>query len=380
MSALTWIDSSNAEAERVRRVLALFNRPEARDELGLGAIRDTLADLLFPGTSTIQTRLRYMLFIPWLYSQINPRADAVVVAAELRRLEGRLIDALRLIEDEIGIIGVEAGVKVHRLASAVYWGGLGSWRIRTFGGSQATYHRLRSGMTTQAWARDLPDVPDKFPDKATLKLSNAEKAYLHDQIAVLRSHDEPAYLSLVTQHGGAGADWPWTHPAQARLASGTQRLLRHARLFAAVMFGATLLYNVLLARVCEFDNVDEYEQDFNDWAAGEYPGAEFAVGEIQTWSLDELRHVAVHPSHKIVPAAWEFVGRWVQLARGDRVRLLQDRGAADLITLRERRLKQSRARLSEPEARAGWGGASGYAPLNYRWPLVQRYLADFAAA
>jgi hypothetical protein len=33
------------------------------------------------------------------YDQINLRADAVVVAAELRRLEGRLIDALRLSED-----------------------------------------------------------------------------------------------------------------------------------------------------------------------------------------------------------------------------------------------------------------------------------------
>ena len=378
MSALTWIDGSNADAERVRRVLALFNRPEARDELGLGAIRDTLADLLFPGTSTIQTHLRYMLFVPWLYGQINPRANAVIVAAELRMLEGRLIDALRLCEDETGIIGVEAGVKVQRLASEIYWGGLGAWRIRTFGGSQATYHRLRSGLTTPAWASGLPGMPDKFPEGTTLKLSKAEKAYLHDQIAVLRSHDEPAYLSLVTQHGSVGADAPWTHPAQARAAAGTQRLLRHARLFSAVMFGATLLYNVLLARACEFDDVGEYEQDFSNWAAGKYQGAEFTANELQTWSLDELRNVALHPSHKIATAAWEFVGQWLALARSDRVRLLRDRSAAKLIILRERQLKKLRARLSEPEARAGWGGASGYAPLNYRWPLVQQYLADFA--
>lgn len=280
---------------------------------------------------------------------------------------------------KLEIIGVEAGAKVQRLASEVYWGGLGSWRICLFGGSQTTYHRLRSGLTTPAWDRELPTVPDGFPDTAKLKLSKAEKAYLHDRIAALRCHDEPAYLSLVTQDANVAADVPWTHPAQARAATGTKRLLRNARLFSAVMFGATLLYNVLLARVCGFENVDEYEQDFRKWAAGGYPNAGFTAGEIADWSLKELRDVAMHPSHNIAPAAWEFVGRWMTFARGDRTRLLRDRGAAELIVVRERRLKQRRARLSEPEARAGWGGAAGYAPLNYRWPLVQRYLADFAA-
>ena len=43
-----------------------FRIKESRDELGLGAIRASFADALFPGTSTIQTRLRYMLFVPWV--------------------------------------------------------------------------------------------------------------------------------------------------------------------------------------------------------------------------------------------------------------------------------------------------------------------------
>ncbi len=36
----------------------LFREEEARDGLGIDAVRDALSDLLFPGTSTIQTRLR----------------------------------------------------------------------------------------------------------------------------------------------------------------------------------------------------------------------------------------------------------------------------------------------------------------------------------
>ncbi len=37
-------------------VIDLFGEDDTRDELGLGTIRDGFADLLFPGTSTIQTR------------------------------------------------------------------------------------------------------------------------------------------------------------------------------------------------------------------------------------------------------------------------------------------------------------------------------------
>lgn len=61
-SSLTWIDHDPTARERALRILSLFQEKESRDELGLGAIRDSFADALFPGTSTIQTRLRYMLF------------------------------------------------------------------------------------------------------------------------------------------------------------------------------------------------------------------------------------------------------------------------------------------------------------------------------
>ena len=55
------------------QIMALFQERESRDELGLGAIRDSIADHLFPGTSTIQTRLRYMPFIPWLFRMLEGR-------------------------------------------------------------------------------------------------------------------------------------------------------------------------------------------------------------------------------------------------------------------------------------------------------------------
>ena len=38
-----------------------------RDEIGFLTVHQRYADRFFPGTSVLHTRLRYVLFVPWLY-------------------------------------------------------------------------------------------------------------------------------------------------------------------------------------------------------------------------------------------------------------------------------------------------------------------------
>jgi len=108
---LTWLDHDPAERERVQRVLALFQVRETRDELGLGAVRDSFADQLFPGTSTIQTRLRYMLFVPWMYCRFEEdRVPSREVAARGREFELSLVKPLlEQDNDPHGVFGRTAG-------------------------------------------------------------------------------------------------------------------------------------------------------------------------------------------------------------------------------------------------------------------------------
>ena len=90
-STLTWIDHDPAARERTLRILSLFQERDSREELGLGAIRDSFADRLFPGTSTIQTRLRYMFFIPWIYRELErKRVLPPVFAIKARQMETAL--------------------------------------------------------------------------------------------------------------------------------------------------------------------------------------------------------------------------------------------------------------------------------------------------
>lgn len=63
-SVVTWLDISADEQKRMRELASLFTLRDSRDELGLGLLRDSIADAVFPGTSTLHTRARYQLFVP----------------------------------------------------------------------------------------------------------------------------------------------------------------------------------------------------------------------------------------------------------------------------------------------------------------------------
>ena len=71
MSAFVWLDYSERERRKMLDVVDLFREHDTRDELGIGSVRDAFADMLFPGTSTIMTRARYFLLVPWTYQRLE---------------------------------------------------------------------------------------------------------------------------------------------------------------------------------------------------------------------------------------------------------------------------------------------------------------------
>ena len=184
---LTWLDLTASDRDKMRRVLDLFKEQGTVDEMGLGSLRDILSDALFPGTSYIQTRLRYVLFIPWMYQRLESRkvgpADLV---RQARKAETDLIGTLADSEDE-GVIGVRARGSLARLPSSVYWSALVRWKIFQHRQSQGWYHtnfaKLADGHDAAGrpddpgvvWTRQpnwhprLPDPPASFPQEAIVR-------------------------------------------------------------------------------------------------------------------------------------------------------------------------------------------------------------------
>ena len=105
-SLIAWLDASSEDQRRMREIVNLFSERESRDELGIGQVRDALSDSLWPGTSTLFTRARYFLFIPWCYrAAAEARNDVDKAAALADQNERRLIRALTGPGERDGVIG-----------------------------------------------------------------------------------------------------------------------------------------------------------------------------------------------------------------------------------------------------------------------------------
>ena len=269
MSSLAWIDFDEAERQRAQRIMALFQEREARDELGLGAIRDSIADHLFPGTSTIQTRLRYMLFIPWLFQMLEEStAGSDQLKIEARALENRLANALKAGGESHGVIGRDAGADLQRLPSSVYWAGLGTWGIRVFTGSTDNLFsylpRLRNrsretregddvtaeDQALQLWSPSLPCPPKNLLGEVRFRLGSEEAAFIIDRLV---SAQPRSLLTFLARSGAGSADCAniWEHPHLADFPIEARTLVGHSEVFSSVMHGAALLYNLLLSRLRE---------------------------------------------------------------------------------------------------------------------------------
>jgi hypothetical protein len=161
---LAWLDFNAADRDRTQRVLALFEEREARDELGLGGIRDSFADHLFPGTSTIQTRLRYLFFIPWIYQELERRrTPSREVAERARKMELNHTEPLRKAHGaNAGVFGRVAKEKLKRLPSDVFLSVLSPTAVRASGISPTVavpLHRTLSRLAQALASIDASRIP-----------------------------------------------------------------------------------------------------------------------------------------------------------------------------------------------------------------------------
>jgi hypothetical protein len=125
MSAFVWLDYSERERRKMLDVVDLFREHDTRDELGVGSVRDAFADMLFPGTSTIMTRARYLLLVPWAYQRLERlRVRSAEIATRARQAELNLVEPIERSDDNDGNIGKLAKTTLKRLPSSVYWQGL----------------------------------------------------------------------------------------------------------------------------------------------------------------------------------------------------------------------------------------------------------------
>lgn len=389
-SSLAWLDHDTTARERTKRILALFQEKGTVDQMGLGGIRDSFADLMFPGTSTIQTRLRYFLFVPWIYTRLEEdQVPARRFGALARERELALVEPLLSAKEE-GVFGRMAGGDLKRLPSEVYWGGLGSWGIRRFDAWRGQYHRsvdeiyerrkrarkapsegVEDDVGVVTWHPELPAPPATFPENATLSLTVEEAEFLRDRIVAEHPKSLLAWLALHSVH--TETRYVWMHPLVDAMPTDHQETLHHARMFSEVMAGAPILYNLMLSERAERPRlVARYVRQHEEWVQLLDGGA------VAEWSLSELFRIAHgQRRHTISPQAEEFVRRWVELVRQDPGAIPEMEDARKLVRHREMLLKGGRSFFRNRRAlEERYEGGLGIGQLDYRWTVVQILLND----
>lgn len=401
-SQFAWLDYSEHERRKALDVVGMFKDKGTVDELGIGTVRDALADYLFPGISTIQTRAKYFLFIPWIHIGLEqdktPSKDAPRIA---RYREVELINALMNSNDQYGVIGKDSRGKLQRLPSEIYWVGLQALGMRRYHESRTHYYRSLDDFYRRhkqrrvhaddgideilahdsRWHDSLPPIPEDFPHRADLDLSSGEAEYLQQQILAQAPGSMLAHI--VSHSPWESIDYPWLHPEAGSVDGKLAKTLNDARNFSLVMHGAALLYNLLMAEkreesfesAGEFVKSDIYREAFEEWA----DGIEARRGELLSWAGDLATFWG--SIHEINPRVHgctrKFIVEWIKLAlKPGAVNLKDDAKAHDLIRRREKRLKGNRARLSNMRALELWGGESGTARLSYRWGQAQTIATD----
>ncbi|ADU49575.1 DUF6361 family protein [Intrasporangium calvum] len=383
MGYFGWLDGDDSQRSAMLEVVKMFEDTSTVDELGIGSVRDTFSNAFFPGTSTLHTRVKYFLFVPWIVNDVaRHRWPVERSQAELRSREIRLISALVAGGESRGVIGRDARSTLKRMPSELYWAsleqvGIRRWRTSINGYFRNAIQHARGvedpelegmGMERLGMAA-LPPAPSDLLDTTTFALNNAEAEFLKVRIADATRGSLFDWLAV--NHPSSDADWIWDHERRDDFPDEMSELVDDARRVHQTATGPAILYNRMMAEVTGNDEVrDEYADYLRSWAEGLKEQKVF-----EGWDRSRFWSRMLQLNPRIRPATRQFLDTWWQLAEAGRH---ASEDARELVTSRELMLKRTRARLSYPDARSTWSVGAGTGWLDYRWSIARRHLNDLA--
>jgi hypothetical protein len=249
-----------------------------RDEVGFLLIHAGYANRFFPGTSVLHTRLRYLLFIPWMYRDLLSDGERDM-GQKVSNAETRLAGRLRDLEGTIGKRSYPD--PTSQPPTFVYWTALGTWGLlkRYPDGIWPTKTQLHLAMAkrrTPNFLSDddgspLEDVPDFFirvpPPPAewcdanaslSFTLPRGERAFMQKQlIGVMKpgDHAAPSLLSQLAEHVSElepqRAQNPWSRVVMQHADADDKAALQRASMAAAMSDVGRAVYAAIVETVRE---------------------------------------------------------------------------------------------------------------------------------
>lgn len=396
-SAFGWLDQSEQQRRQMLEIVDLFREKGTLDELGVGQIRDAFADRFFPGTSTLHTRGRYLLFVPWIFTRLERKRVPSAKFDEWARWDqSQLVKSLIAGGQSTGVIGITARASIQTPPSAIYWSALRALGIMRFPHTYGSYVRSLEGhyrsergalrsddgelveASTQTWHSSLPPAPSSLLESVDFDFTRDEAEYIQERIVTQQPNTLLAEFAT-SDEPLADVHFPWDHPVIPDVPAHLRADLAHAERFSLLAQGAYLLYNVMLAEAAVGAGMTAHEgapERYRDlvakWSAEMTADADLFAG----WDIQQLwrsladfgRHIPLKTRH--------FIETWTRLALEGHATIVDNAAGRRLIEERERQLKHSLARLQNRRALENWGGESSTGRLSYRWSNARQIIID----
>lgn len=397
---LGWIDFSKEERDKALGILRLLQDPGAVDELGIGIVRDAFADAFFPGTSTLLTRAKYFVVVPYILqekieecgrSSLTARQTLEAINKEERRFGERMLERHKN-DRAVGIIGstaISQGRWVRRSPSELYWNGIRTLGIckskglsllqyvsaglescRARGRTLGTFKRgevdggddLDAGSMLGFKPLDIEAIHKKgWMKDADISLTNDEATYLRDKI--LSNVGGSVFASALENNVDLmkyGGNFIAFAEDMSRYVDGrTRNLLVLACYFSLIVYAGRVRYNIIL----QGDRSNEARECWDAFAQEGIPTESRMEDVLETL---QIQGASLHHN-----ATAEFLRQLAEaLHGGDWERM------DSLIKNREKAIKgKERAKLfhAEKYPATNWIGGKF---LDYRLPDTARIVAD----
>lgn len=389
---LGWIDFSKSERNKVLSVLDLLTESGTLDELGVSPIRDGYANLFFPGTSTIQTRAKYFLIVPYALkdleysSETNPNR----MLRELDSIERWCCQTL--LEDGSdtdGLIGsrtLQQNRWVKRTPASIYWAGLRNYGVFKGGNLSLTEYvravcamkRQKATLTKlgnrndnnedrdaddkdagdlfrmQFW--NIPTYSQDWKNDLSLNLTAEEGAFLRKQI--IKSHPDSFLAFILENRMTEVFNCESFRDLRSLMPSVPGKIREDYALacsFSEFLYVLRTIYNVVVS------------EGKNENAEREWQRLSECLAELSSVDLESIfTRLEIHSNVFLC----RFLRKEQELMRDGDLE-----GMKTEIKRRERELKQSRAKTMHPgefDPSAWFGGKH----LDYRFGNVKIILKD----
>jgi hypothetical protein len=393
-----WVDFSNDQRQKVFSVVDMLSESGSVDELGIGSIRDAIADWLFPGISTIQTRPKYFIILTDIlleYIKRYQKGEKVGLLSEyLRTEEHRIMHILAKnhnYRDGDGIIGVSVAQnnsELFRKPSSIYWNGLRVHRLIDTELSSNDYLKqndLSKLSSEQMKGEDGEDDPvilnDYFGIKApyfncisedmTMKLTKDQANFLRDQFKdvshVLKKENNllsqllTPELAELMKNSKSFKEMANQLLVLPEIKHETKNILRLALEFDFIIHGAHIRYNIQLHRK---SGKRDFSSEWLEWL--ELLNQKKL--EIQRFDFDFLfREI----SPRTALTTQQFLRNWRDGVLEPELKI---ENLDELIRQQENNKKGSKAKLTSLDGEyTDWVGIR---ELNYRFGIVKNMVVD----